>query len=710
MTHYEIFGDAKWVKADKKCLAPSFKGTFDAKENEVAVITICGLGFFELFINGKKVSDDLFTPVNSHYHNYENCYCTKTYGEIMECRIYALQYDIRDYLIDGQNEIKVDVAPGWYKPYGECKLCFKIDFKNRVYLSDEKLKWIESPMTEYSITRGEEYDYTKENYLSGDVEICETPKSNFYIQRCPSDKVIRIIEPKCVREKENTKVYDLGENITGRPVIKCPIKGKEIIIYTCENYDFEADEIDEYWKKKEKTVFVCDGTDREYFTRFTWCAGRYLEIDKEAELLRFEVIYTNAPVTSSFSCSNEILNWLYETYIRTQLGNMHAGIPSDCPHIERRGYTGDGQLTCEAVMLMIESKEFYKKWMEDISDCQDRISGHIQYTAPYVYSGGGPGGWGCAIVEVPYVYYRTFNETEPLYKYFPQMLKYFEYLDAHSENDLIVSDQPGCWALGEWCNPGDGNKKKTHNPDIPNPLVNNYFYIKSLNRTIEIAKIIGQDYIIPKLEKIREKKIKAFETYFEKDTGNYANNGNCANAFALDLGLGDERTLKNLVEKIKNSTGVDTGIFGTDIVPRILFRMGYPNEAYRFMTYEDEPSFGFMKASGATTIWEEWNAPRSMFHPMFGALTRYLFNDILGIRQLDDSCGYEKIVVAPAEIDLEFATGKIKTINGEISVTVDRKNNIVTAEIPSAISAEFIYKNIKLPLKTGKNFINIKGE
>ena len=85
---------------------------------------------------------------------------------------------------------------------------------------------------------------------------------------------------------------------------------------------------------------------------------------------------------------------------------MHTGIPSDCPHIERRGYTGDGQLVCRAAMDVLDAKDFYRKWIEDIADCQDRLTGHVQYTAPYIRSGGGPGGWGGAACIVPWRYYE----------------------------------------------------------------------------------------------------------------------------------------------------------------------------------------------------------------------------------------------------------------------------------------------------------------
>lgn len=91
---------------------------------------------------------------------------------------------------------------------------------------------------------------------------------------------------------------------------------------------------------------------------------------------------------SDFTCSNKTLKWLYEAYVRTQLGNMQTGVPTDCPHRERLGYTGDGQITSEAAMLLLESKYFYEKWIYDLCDCQDINTGHIQHTAPFMGGGG----------------------------------------------------------------------------------------------------------------------------------------------------------------------------------------------------------------------------------------------------------------------------------------------------------------------------------
>ena len=98
---------------------------------------------------------------------------------------------------------------------------------------------------------------------------------------------------------------------------------------------------------------------------------------------------------------------------------MHYGIVSDCPHRERLWYTGDGQLTCNAAMLLLDSRRLYRKWIRDILDSQDPNTGHVQHTAPFYGGGGGPGGWGGAVVIVPYTFYRHFKDRELLAECWP---------------------------------------------------------------------------------------------------------------------------------------------------------------------------------------------------------------------------------------------------------------------------------------------------
>ncbi|MCQ2462070.1 MAG: glycoside hydrolase family 78 protein [Clostridia bacterium] len=694
MKHEELFGRAVFVAPSEVCVSPLFRGLFTAGGNEKTEITVCGLGVFRLFINGKKVSGDVFAPVTSFYHGYDGCYNAENFGEKMNSRVYCMKYDITDFVVPGVNTVCAAVGPMWYKMYSDkCVFCYKISCGEKEIFSDTGIKWSDSPVTEYNFTCGEKQDYTKHCYdgswLAVDFDDSEwkntavyhMPQTEFYIQDCPNDRVIRLAKCEKLFENREYTVYDAGENITGRVVFNCPVRGKKITVTVGEMLN--GNDVDEKMSHYQSSEYICDGTDRDYKLLFTWQGFRYIKISAGAENVRCEVIHADIAVTSAFECENPVLNWIYNAYVRTQLCNIHMGIPSDCPHIERRGYTGDGQLVCESAMLTIDSKRLYLKWMEDIADSQDVNSGHIQYTAPYVRSGGGPGGWGCAIAEVPYVFYQMYGDEKPFAKYFDNMLHYFDYLEAHSENDLVVSDQPGEWCLGDWCAPHEVHGTR---PEIPASFVNNYFYVRTIDRMLEMSEIIGRTDKNAFLSELRERKVNAInKNYFDSETGDYAENKNGANAFALDIGLGDEKTVASLVRSVREK-GVDTGIFGTDLVPKMLMKYGYFDDAVTLLSGESYPSFGYMMKNGATTLWEEWKEPRSMSHPMFGSVVKVLFYDILGIKRT--GAGFDSIVIAPKTNGVTGnVSGFITTDRGRISVSVDRKSDTLTVGIPQGVNA-----------------------
>ncbi len=58
--------NGQWI-ACPGCDAPFVLGSFFASLPENAQIDICGLGFFELYLNGEKVSPDVLTPVWTDY-------------------------------------------------------------------------------------------------------------------------------------------------------------------------------------------------------------------------------------------------------------------------------------------------------------------------------------------------------------------------------------------------------------------------------------------------------------------------------------------------------------------------------------------------------------------------------------------------------------------------------------------------------------------
>lgn len=717
---------AKWISTGGKCNTPMIRKRMEIPKIQNASIVIAGLGTYELYINGRRVSEDLFQPLNTDYSERKDMvYGSQPFYEEFQHRLYCPVYDITNYLTEGNNTLCFLMAPGWYERpengFGFIKLCWSItytDFSGEKYYvgSDENAKWKPSYVEKADIVLGEFHDYRKyDNFWMEKkyddsawekVIVEPDPETNFYIQDCPADKIIRYLKPKLIQKQQNVCLYDVGEVITGYPIfVSTAPAGEKISVRYGETLN-ENGKLDEEHTYGQYTDFITDGTNRTMNCKFTWLCFRYFEVVGNVQTEKCAVVHSDVDVTSAFTCDSEVLNWMRNAYIRTQLDNMHRGIPSDCPHTERRGYTGDGQLTCAAAMLQMDAKKFYRKWIYDISDCQDRKTGHVQYTAPFLPSGGGPGGWGCAIVMVPYTYYKQYGDIEILKELYPQMLHWFEYMEAHSEEELVTSDLEGVWCLGDWCAPAMGFNQLDAMV-LPEPLVNTYFYIKAMEKVLEINQLLNvHESDVMLTERILRKKKSILEHYYEPETGDFADNLQGSNVFALDLGLGDERTFQNMVQYYQKIKKYDTGIFATDILTRYLFEHGEENLAISLLTTKEDGSFYQQMQNGATTISEYWTGHRSRCHPMFGAVSRYLFEYILGIRQMKSSVRFEKIVIEPKGMDLiKNAKGHITTPHGVISVEYNEE--YITVSAPKQIEAVLKISGVEYALQEGYKKVRI---
>ncbi|MBQ6118409.1 MAG: family 78 glycoside hydrolase catalytic domain, partial [Clostridia bacterium] len=648
MSRQDIFGAALWVSFAPAAVSVNARKTFIIESAiKKADISIIGLGFFELYLNGKKVSDDLFLPLNTDFHARQLMRENGPFKEVTHHRVYATKYDVTAFVAGGENCLGVMLGNGWYadehqEKFGEKKLIFRLtltysDGRTEDIVSDESVRWQPGFVTAYRLTRGETHDYNGYDdgwglpgYDDGGWERacpCDFPETEYGFSDCPPDRVERIITPKIIRSEWGAKVYDIGLNTTGTPLLKLTGGPGETVRVMFAEEKTDGNDVDRdncCWGQISE--FITDGTEREVRLRFTWCACRYFKVTGPAEALGFARIFTDVKPSASFASSSDTLNWLFEAFVNTQLSNMHAGIPSDCPHLERRGYTGDGELAADAAMFALDARQFYDKWLWDIADCQDRVSGHVQYTAPYTHSGGGPGGWGCAIVHVPFVYWQHYGDLTWMRRLYPQMREYFRFLDDHSENGLITSDVPDEWCLGDWCT--------ARAIAIPAPFVNNYFYIRSIDEILACGEAMGlpADDAAVLREKRRFLTDAVKREYYDEATGDFAGNIQGANAFAVDIGLGDDRAFANLAAFYEDLGMFDTDIFGTDILTRVLFARGRGDLAFRLLTADKLFSFERIRQAGSTTLWEYWTGRRSHSHPMFGAVAAYLFRYLLGVR------------------------------------------------------------------------------
>lgn len=730
MDQRSMFGQAQWVCAgnyasidlDKPDVNgvpyfPVLRSHFCAHAVKKATLRVLGLGFFHCYINGKEISDDRFLPLSTDFEPRINY---PTDEKLTGHRIYVPEYDVTELIRTGENVLALHFGGGWYTfvrencHYGDAKAIFRLTLETETGIEEvvsscaDKIG--DSYVKTYNFTQFENHDYTDFDDASLGLEFDDSAWSNameakpleteYLFSDCPADREFELLPVTCTAVTSAGKVYDIGKNCANLPVLKLTGEKGSLVSIRCTELCNDDGTL------KPPVIqcagFVSDGTGRVVQPMFTWFAYRYIQVEGEAELLGARMVHTNTDVTATFNCDNITLNWLFDAFINTQLSNMHGGIPSDCPHMERRGYTGDGQLVCHTGMSVLDSQAFYRKWIDDISDCQDVYTGHVQYTAPYLKSGGGPGGWGCAIVEVPYQYYLHYGDAEPMKRLYGQMLRYFDYLEAHSENNLVTSDKPGEWCLGDWCAPGV--------VALPAAFVNNYFYVKSLMRTVEIAKLIGREVDIPMLEsRIEQRKAAIMAAYYNTWDHNFFGSFQGANAFALDIGLGNERTYENLVKYYEKLGRFDTGIFGTEIVSRVLFERGNGELAVKLLTSEDLVSFEGMRRSGGTTIWEYWpqkDAWRSYNHPMFGAVVAHLFDYLLGIGQEAGTVGYEKVVIRPQLTEkLNRVSGSRTVPGGKISVSYEKIGDSVewVIIIPENMEVIFVFNGEERHLASGEN-------
>ncbi len=741
MNFTDVFSAAKYVHASSDDFYPYIRKTFniDAKVKG-AKLYLSALGFCDIFLNGKRITDDLYITPHAMYNpqkpeeSYINPSAFKEayFNDELGYSVYYSVFDVAEFLTDGKNAFGLTLAGGWYntlgdkyknyRNFGRPKVAFRIELtlengKTVDIVSNETCKWHKSYLTLAGIFHEEQDERLEiKDFANADFDdsawenviTADHYDSKYILNDCSPNRIISWHKPTLIKQTETEKLYDMGFTMTGFPVvISDGVAGDTITCQYGETLD-ENGNLDEFHAYCQESVFVTDDR-KEHFLRFTWHGYRYFTVKTTGNLNAIDVekvalTYADIKNTSTFKCNLDVVNFIYNAYILTQNENYQCGVPCDCPQIERKGYTGDGQVLCELGLSLFDSEKLYRKWLNDISDVQDRKTGFVHNTAPVFCScGGGPGGWSVAIVNVPYAFYKQFGDKSILERFYPQMKKYKEFIDDEAIDNLVTIQKRKAHCLGDWNGPVK--------PLLPEPFCNSCMYVEALTRMIEVASILGYTDDIPAFEsRIAEVKKAINDTYFDESNGNYCGNEQASNAFALNIGLGDERTLKNLVDRYAEYKGFDTGIFGTKYLPKILFKEGYPEVAMALYTSQSEASYYSWMMSGETTLLEAWSNARSHNHPMFGTPVLWLYQYVLGIRQTEDSVAFRKVLINPSEIsEITDIEGSMQTPMGKIAVAYKKEGDKTnfTIEIPSGVECEFKYKNYAQKLTNGKNTISV---
>lgn len=721
------FDKAKWLQFHKDIDSVCVRAKFNLKNHKRVILRIIGLGFYKFWINEKLGTEYLYNQLFSNYNQRDLSNVLYPMEDNMSNRIYYSEFDITQQAKNGENILAVMVGNGWYRKadrycegdfsYSDSlNLIFEVEADGEIVaVSDDNVAYKESHICSSTLYNGEVQDFSKslgswKKLLYSEsgwdkAKIVERPYIPLYKNECGSDKITHRYCPKVIMSNSEYTILDCGKNLTGFLEFVASEKQDKILLEYAEGYengdivsiykdlqDFGQQQVEEYLNVPKGQHCV---------TQFTWYGFRYVKVYGKIKNPRVCHVHTGFERRTSFTSSNEVLNWYYEASLRSLESNMHMGVPMDCPHREKYGYTGDGQVACESVMLNYDARTFYKKWIGDIADSQDKVSGYVQHTAPYMGGGGGVA-WGIAIILMPWLYYQEYGEVEELRLYEPNMFKYLKFLQKNAKNGLVQRPEKwkGLW-LGDWSYP-------SQNEMLPIEFVSTYYFIKGLMIYKKVCNILECEYCSGFETSLNESKKAFVDSYYDEKSGDFLSGRAGANAFALDLGLGDARTFENLCKKYEKAGCFDTGIYGTKILLDVLNRNKKNELIYQLLSSTKYPSFGWWKEQGATSLWEDWSGnffscdekvKSSQNHAMYAASQKYLFESLLGITYKNG-----KFVVSPKPIkSLAEIAGKVQ-IDRNDYVYVKIKNS------PQKTSVEIrVGKNSKVVLQIADKEIVVKN-
>jgi len=711
--------------------APQLKKEFTVRKKiQSATAYVSGLGFFEFYVNGSKAGDEVLCPNETSYSHRQalpSYFIPVDDASWRGFRVFYLTYDITELLHKGMNEFGALLGNGfystgrkhWVEPYGSPRFICQVEIKyvdgtKETIVSDESWKIRKSGIVLNDMYEGEIFDAR----LDGRGEwqqavVRKAPDGELKEQDGPADRVVEVLKPKSITLRSDGKYeVDFGDNVTGWVRLfnfKAP-EGTEIIL----EYPAETDGNGIY-------KYICDGTRvKSYAPRFTWWVFSKVIVSGwpgklKASNLRAEVVHSDVRENSRFACSNEMINRINEIWKRTQTDNMHLGVATDCPHREKGPYTGDGEAACVTVMHNFDARSFYRKWLHDMSDCQNTESGYVPNSAPWHPGSGGGAAWGAAMNIIPWEYYLHYGDREVLEEnYLPMKEQLRHMLSWRLEDGTMYQQMTGndgkvqYWMnLGEWCPPYNL---------ASNNLVHTWFLWRCADYTAKAAHALGYEDESLYYRGIAEDVAAAFhKKFFNPETGSYdggsgitsedgygtgSNNGagDGANIFALAMGVPGEHkasVIASVKRELKaNDNHLNTGIFGTALFFEVLCDCGLAEEAYEAMNKKDFPSYGWMLEQGSMTMWEQWNGKDSRNHPMFGGGLVWLYRRVCGVQTDENEPGYRHIIIKPTPVgDLKWALYETETSYGKLSCHWKIKKNgrfVLKLKIPAGTHATVI--------------------
>lgn len=638
---------------------------------------ICGLGYHEFFVNGKKVGNSVLNPGVTEYSE----------------RVLYCAYDIDNALHGGKNLIGAEVGYGWL---GARKLLVQIyvEFEDGSVYEDHSGPgygwWVAgSPTVDNSIYGGEVYDARIEEKYPRNWNTLEyeptwangwmytvyvaPPQGKLEAQQIEPIEVCDTY-PEVSRTQKGKGIFiiDVGCNIAGW--LRIRVRGERGASVTLKFGEQLTD--DGYVNQLNLRSARCSDTyilsgegEEEYAPRFTYHGFRYVqaEITGKAELLSCvgEHVHTATRVVGQFDCSDPILNKLHRNAVVTELNNEHS-ILTDCPQRDERfGWLNDLSARIYQTMYNIDMARFIPKFIRDVTHTQVEDGG-IADTAPY-YTGGVPADPVSVIYPLMADYmYRYYGDKQTAAAEYDGIKKWVDFLLSHSK-DFIMD----YYYYADWVPPFSEVKAN----ELYVSTLYLYWHLREMSR---VARIAGNKADEKKYAGLAAASAKAInEKYFDQTTCNYCGGTQTENALAVSLGVAPEKYAAKVVENIyrdavSRNHHCTSGNIGYRHVFYVLADYGYTDEVLNILRNPEYPGWGYMIANGATSVWERWEAEmqnlmHSFNHPMFGSYDAFFYRYLGGIAIEEDAVGGNKIRIEPQFPEsLTYVNASHETVHGKI--------------------------------------------
>ncbi len=717
-------GNARWISYPYKGFdtakgvpAPYFIKTFHVNAlPEKAFIRICGLGYFELSINGRRVSDEVLNPPFTRYD------ATCLYST----------YDIEGFLVPGENVIGVVLGNGMYNPFAknvwdfekapwrhypkllmEARLVFA-DGKTLELASDPSFLCASGPIVSDNLYEGEIYDARLEIPGWDKPGYQEEGWQNAVITRAPGGllkpmdmepcRIVGRIKPVAYWEvAPGVWLFDMGINMTGW--VKLRVKGSEGTAVTLKFGEMLTEDKDldnsliQIFADKDKfqmDTYILKGKgEEEWEPRFTYHGFQYVRVEgfpgtPDLNSLEGCVVNTDLKIRGGFSCSNPLLDKIQEAARLSTLGN-YVGIPTDCPHREKNGWTGDAALSAEQVLFNFDPVRSYKKWLEDIKDCQ-RPSGQLPGIAPtggWGFNWGSGPAWDCVLAVIPWSVYLYDGDIRILEENYDAMKRYLDYATGMTYNHIAD------FGLGDWCPPNGG----AGGSPCPVGVTDTAIYQSLLVIQSKAAAILDKEEDRAFYSDLAESVRLAFNREFvDAHTGEVT--GKCQTSYACALYFEllepevREKTLNLLIEEVeRRDRHIDCGILGAKYVMQVLTDANRADLAYAMAAQTTFPSWGHWISQGATTLWETWDGRASRNHHMFSDVSAWFYKGLAGINPDPDYPGFRRFFIRPNGIsELDRAEAWHDCAYGRIEVSWQVKDGVFTlhTQIPEGTEARIL--------------------